>query len=251
MVIWSESLDRIIPLCQEFEERLIKLLWRTRPLLSTPAASLNNCHWAVGGGSSTGHGNGNGNGSLSGYLASASVEALALSGVGPIGGNDNSDGNGTPRRRNRSSSLADNLFHPSASPSISKGPFGEQGREFDDLEIEEKEKEQPASRLSAGHLNRHSHHQKSEDAGRNDKSRGEYRRTWYGKKVLVPPSSEQGGDLERYEGERRPVRLYAPVYNGLAAGAALGTLLIRLLSGKALTFCFFCLTVFIGNGIRQ
>ncbi|KAJ6551523.1 glycosyl transferase family group 2-domain-containing protein [Mycena capillaripes] len=31
LVVWSESLDAIIPTCQDFEDRLIKLLWRSRP----------------------------------------------------------------------------------------------------------------------------------------------------------------------------------------------------------------------------
>ncbi|RDB26851.1 hypothetical protein Hypma_005327 [Hypsizygus marmoreus] len=31
LVIWSDSLDRIIPTCTDFEERLIKLLWRAQP----------------------------------------------------------------------------------------------------------------------------------------------------------------------------------------------------------------------------
>ncbi|KAF4566319.1 hypothetical protein EYR36_011738 [Pleurotus pulmonarius] len=31
LVVWSHSLDAIIPTCHDFEERLIKLLWRSRP----------------------------------------------------------------------------------------------------------------------------------------------------------------------------------------------------------------------------
>ncbi|KAJ8454065.1 hypothetical protein ONZ45_g19451 [Pleurotus djamor] len=31
LVVWSQSIDSIVPICNEFEERLIKLLWRTRP----------------------------------------------------------------------------------------------------------------------------------------------------------------------------------------------------------------------------
>ncbi|KIM43612.1 hypothetical protein M413DRAFT_68979 [Hebeloma cylindrosporum] len=57
MVIWSESLDRIIPLCQDFEERLIKLLWRARPVVPTtpnssgsPSAAGSYCHGTGGGG---------------------------------------------------------------------------------------------------------------------------------------------------------------------------------------------------------
>ncbi|KAG6853092.1 hypothetical protein C0991_006924 [Blastosporella zonata] len=40
LVIWSDALDRIIPTCTDFEERLIKLLWRAAPVppLSTTSA---------------------------------------------------------------------------------------------------------------------------------------------------------------------------------------------------------------------
>ncbi|EIW55944.1 uncharacterized protein TRAVEDRAFT_171869 [Trametes versicolor FP-101664 SS1] len=31
LVVWSDSIDNIIPTCHDFEERLIKLLWRSRP----------------------------------------------------------------------------------------------------------------------------------------------------------------------------------------------------------------------------
>ncbi|KAJ7076004.1 glycosyl transferase family group 2-domain-containing protein [Mycena belliarum] len=42
MVVWSESLDAIVPTCQDFEDRLIKLLWRSRPTgpASTAPGSL-------------------------------------------------------------------------------------------------------------------------------------------------------------------------------------------------------------------
>ena len=178
MVIWSESLDRIIPLCQEFEERLIKLLWRSRPLLNSSSAS--STQGAVGAASSVGHGNE----SLSGCPVSGSVEVL----TGPIG------------KRNSSATLM-------------KGLFGEQGREFDDLEKDEKDK------VVSGHPN-DNHDQKLEDGERDNIPRG-YKRTWYGKKVFLPPS-KQGDDLERYREEKRPIRLYAPLYNGLAAGIAFG-----------------------------
>ena len=177
MVIWSESLDRIIPLCQDFEERLIKLLWRSRPIPNSSSASSQG---ALGVGSSAGHGTE----SLLGCPA-GSVEALP----GP-------NGNGK-RSSNGNSALA-------------KGPYGEQGREFDELERNEKDKEGVVPNRD----------QKSEDGEKDDITRGRYKRTWYGKKVFVPP--KQGDDLERCREERRPIRLYAPVYNGLAAGIALG-----------------------------
>lgn len=31
LIVWSDSIDTIIPTCHDFEERLIKLLWRSRP----------------------------------------------------------------------------------------------------------------------------------------------------------------------------------------------------------------------------
>ena len=36
LIIWSDSLDSIIPTCQDFEERLIKLLWRSRTETNSP-----------------------------------------------------------------------------------------------------------------------------------------------------------------------------------------------------------------------
>ncbi|KAJ7740916.1 glycosyl transferase family group 2-domain-containing protein [Mycena maculata] len=38
LVVWSESLDAIIPTCQDFEDRLIKLLWRSRPTGASSSA---------------------------------------------------------------------------------------------------------------------------------------------------------------------------------------------------------------------
>jgi hypothetical protein len=186
MVIWSESLDRIIPLCQEFEERLIKLLWRSRPLINSSSASSTHYQGAVGAGSSAGHGND----SLLGCPVSGSVASLP--GPNGVNGNGNRNSNGNA--------------------ALVKGPYGEQGREFDELEKDEKGKDNVVS----GHLNSLNYDQKLEDGGR----RRRYKRTWYGKKVFLPPA-EQGDDLEN-RGERRPIRLYAPLYTGLAAGIALG-----------------------------
>ena len=43
LVVWSDSLDTIIPIARDFEDRLIRLLWRSRPaltssMISTPSA---------------------------------------------------------------------------------------------------------------------------------------------------------------------------------------------------------------------
>jgi hypothetical protein len=86
----------------------------------------------------------------------------------------------------------------------------------------------------------------SEDAGRDEEKRSStaslrmrtrVKRNWYGKKigfVTTTPSSPREGksDLERgldeememEERDKRPVQMYAPVYNGLAAGLAFGGL---------------------------
>lgn len=35
LVVWAPSIESIIPTCHDFEDRLIKLLWRTRPPIPT------------------------------------------------------------------------------------------------------------------------------------------------------------------------------------------------------------------------
>ncbi|KAF8664111.1 hypothetical protein AX16_000801 [Volvariella volvacea WC 439] len=64
MVIWSDSLDNIIPTCRDIEERLIRLLWRSRPgippsstagttsVMSDSAASLDSHAHVLGTGAS-------------------------------------------------------------------------------------------------------------------------------------------------------------------------------------------------------
>jgi hypothetical protein len=39
IVVWSDSFDGIIPLCRDFEAKLIKLVWRCRRLASAPNSS--------------------------------------------------------------------------------------------------------------------------------------------------------------------------------------------------------------------
>ncbi|TFK51375.1 hypothetical protein OE88DRAFT_1629543 [Heliocybe sulcata] len=54
LVMWSDSLDSIIPLCQEFESKLIKLVWRNRPTLrtmSTAASMVSSANSGSGSGS--------------------------------------------------------------------------------------------------------------------------------------------------------------------------------------------------------
>ncbi|KZT25599.1 hypothetical protein NEOLEDRAFT_1065128 [Neolentinus lepideus HHB14362 ss-1] len=56
LVIWSESLDTIIPICRDFEDRLIKLLWRSRPnahLATSSSSHPNSLSGSVSGHSTT------------------------------------------------------------------------------------------------------------------------------------------------------------------------------------------------------
>lgn len=40
LVLWSDDLDSIIPLCCDFEAKLIKLVWRARGTISVPPSEL-------------------------------------------------------------------------------------------------------------------------------------------------------------------------------------------------------------------
>jgi hypothetical protein len=39
LVVWTDDLDHIVPLCKEFEQKLIKLVWHSRPVSRTPMFS--------------------------------------------------------------------------------------------------------------------------------------------------------------------------------------------------------------------
>ncbi|KAF5339551.1 hypothetical protein D9611_011423 [Ephemerocybe angulata] len=185
MVIWSESIDRIVPLCNDFEERLIKLLWRSRPL-APPSVT-------------------------SGNQGSASVSAH-----GSVAGHATGSDLGTP-----ASFEGFGLGSQRGSRTLQgKGVFGELGR--DPLEaVELGVKVEEEKRRGKKHV---------------------VKRTWLGRKKIVEVDVAPGDEV--YDGSekgawdeeagplkasKRPVKLYAPVYNGLAAGLAL---------------------VFIGNGVR-
>jgi hypothetical protein len=74
LVVWSDSLDNIIPTCHDFEERLIKLLWRSRPAVgSTLSAS----------------GHGSVSGSVSGHSNSGSPSAAQPSRLSAMLGSNN------------------------------------------------------------------------------------------------------------------------------------------------------------------
>lgn len=192
MVIWSESIDRIVPLCADFEERLIKLLWRSRPMAPSSVASGNP-------GSISAHG------SIAGHATSDNGVSSFNEGFNLL---PNPPGSATLR---------------------SKGVFGELGRDpTDEPPLDEKAPSQPRTQV---------------------------KRTWYGGKKVVQADSYEmdtsntnsfedeesdpsslaekvsgdAWDVENNAARKRPVKMYSPIYNGIAAGLAL---------------------VFVGNGVR-
>jgi hypothetical protein len=153
--VWADGPDTIIPTCNDFEERLIKLLWRARPGFgATPSSS----HPAS-------------------YADSNSAHSL----VGVTG-------------------------RGSAAPSERRVPV-----------VRSTPRSTPAA-----------------DASKEDvekafaKAVGEpqtvrtVKRRWYGKRIVVEEKQfEDESEPELgYGPEKRPALLYAPVYNGLAAGLA-------------------------------
>ncbi|EAU86690.2 hypothetical protein CC1G_06451 [Coprinopsis cinerea okayama7 len=283
LIVWSESIDRIVPLCQDFEERLIKLLWRSRPMLSGSAPSTQT-HISIG----SGVGSLASGGGMTPLIGAVPISPSALSGVGAA---DAAAANEWGLNRPRNSSLsniaaaggvdgttgsrAGSLFRVHGG--VVKGIFGELGRDPEEYDSVPLEKEKALTGTSPGV------EVKEKEVGRRlpriprkETTKKVQKRTWYGRKytVEVPLSekemyelspqvsdsaslAEQGslhsrstdtsptigpdgayihpptkGDKKArwgIGGRSRPVKLYSPIYNGIAAGMAL---------------------VFVGNGIR-
>lgn len=92
MIIWSNDIDTIIPTCRDFEERLIKLLWRSRPSASGFGSHPTSMHSHPGSvaGSVSGHSTTNLNGRVS--MGGAGLGGTANS----HSWNDHSGGTATP-----------------------------------------------------------------------------------------------------------------------------------------------------------
>ncbi|EPQ51585.1 hypothetical protein GLOTRDRAFT_140976 [Gloeophyllum trabeum ATCC 11539] len=144
LVVWSESVDTIVPICRDFEDRLIKLLWRSRPNAHLGAAT-----------SSTSHPN-----SASGSVSGHSTTNFSPNAMPP------------PRFSTIGSKLG--LGVAGSSASLSEDP---------------------------------------EKGGVGEEKRRKVKRTWYGRKKIV--------EIDPLAPEERPVRILAPIYNGIAAGLAL------------------------------
>ncbi|KAI0916116.1 hypothetical protein AcW1_010030 [Taiwanofungus camphoratus] len=174
LVVWSDSIDTIIPICRDFEERLIKLLWRSRPSGVFGASShptTSSSHPASVNGSISGHSLTHINSRLSAPALGRSRQSSAFP---PAPGTPGPPG--TPRGMGR---LSSEILAPGED--VEKGANVAEG-----------------------------------DAGT---AKTKTTRTWYGRKktVVVADDASAFGDDDG-EPEARPAKLYAPVYNGLAAG---------------------------------
>ncbi|EEB90420.1 hypothetical protein MPER_11376, partial [Moniliophthora perniciosa FA553] len=49
LIVWSASIDAIIPTCQDFDDRLIKLLWRSRPAAATTSSTFSSAPNSIAG----------------------------------------------------------------------------------------------------------------------------------------------------------------------------------------------------------
>ncbi|PFH51644.1 hypothetical protein AMATHDRAFT_191111 [Amanita thiersii Skay4041] len=172
LVVWSESIDHIVPTCHEFEERLIKLLWRSRTAHAGGSTNTSSLY----------HGN---SGSAAPSIVEGSSEGLAPA--------------GSVKGASRMGSIS------ALSGRASGFNFFGDLTDLDEKKVnKEGTKEQDTPDVAAG-------------------SRMFSLSKWFLQKKLTTD------DPEEVAPERRPIRLYAPLYNGLAAGLAF---------------------VFVGNGIR-
>jgi hypothetical protein len=153
LVVWADGPDTIIPTCNDFEERLIKLLWRARPGFG--AAPSSSSHPAS-------------------YADSASAHSLV--GITARG---------------------------SAAPSERRVPVG---RSTPGADATKEDDEKAMAKVSI------------EPQGVRT-----VKRRWYGRRVVVEEKRFPRADDEaEYGREKRPAMLYAPLYNGIAAGLSLG-----------------------------
>ncbi|KAK2467930.1 hypothetical protein APHAL10511_000225 [Amanita phalloides] len=161
LVVWSESIDHIVPSCHEIEEKLIKLLWRSRP---TRPGSVN-----------TNHGQGN--------SGPPSVADVSVEGLAPAGG--------SMRGFSRVGSAIGLNGKVSGYNFFGDVPDG------DNKETASEKKEEASS---------------THETANRPKSRWT---RWFGKSKL------EDADLEAHRRDQRPIVLYAPLYNGIAAGLSL------------------------------
>jgi hypothetical protein len=165
LVVWSESIDHIVPSCHDIEEKLIKLLWRSRP---ARPASANASYLQTGQGNS----------------AAPSIVDGSTDGLAP--------GGGSIRGTSRIGSTVG--LGGKASGFNFFGDLSDQdGKEKADKKTEEIQPSQATANHNKLFWNKLFGRTKSEDR-----------------------------DLEALNPSQRPAMLYAPLYNGVAAGLSFG-----------------------------
>lgn len=165
LVVWSESIEHIVPACHDIEEKLIKLLWRSRP---ARPASANASYLQPGQGNSAAP-----------SIADGSTDGLAT-------------GGGSIRGFSRVGSAIG--LGGKASGFNFFGDLSDQdGKERTDQKSEEIQPSQATATRNKSFWNKLLGRTKSEDR-----------------------------DLEALNPSQRPAMLYAPLYNGIAAGLSFG-----------------------------
>ncbi|KAH8109962.1 hypothetical protein DFH11DRAFT_1547865 [Phellopilus nigrolimitatus] len=188
MVIWSDDLDTIIPTCRDFEDRLIKLLWRSRPAPLSTLSSAGASYPGSLAGSASGHTSEIG----AGLLDDASASGMR-----------------TRARDSRTSSS-----RPGTGSNLGPNSAANSNNGAHDLE--------KGGRLGAGGGDDGDDDSADEldekaDAGKGGSCFG--RRAKRGGTPAQKRRRERARERRRVQ--ERGVRLIAPVYNGIAAALAL------------------------------
>ena len=193
LVVWSDDLNHIIPACKDLEDRLIKLLWRTRP---APPAYPHSAPSSIFGGRA---------GRTGSYYgpSNASSHAGSQSNLREMFVNSSQAGDiELSPRDSRTSSSHHNSSSNGNSPLNEKGTLtpggtariGKSGlsKELDDDELENDEEEEDQGGERRGYFG-------------------------FGSKQSPRHARRKGRKAKKNGANHRPVVLYAPVYNGLAA----------------------------------
>ena len=225
--MWAFDLDGIIPACKDLEDRLIRLLWRSRPP-------------ALAGTGTTGSPAGSASVSLSGHGAGAGIGAAET----PASASVNSGRRGLLGLSTMTSSSTGMMMgggmHPPVSPAVTPSVLLssdlEKGGSLSGLAVLDKDGDDSSSEMGDGYDEEGDELDALDDAELEEKAKHissgsaagaqlGRRRWWlFGKRSAGRGSGLSAIDRKRLErierrirDRERPARMFAPVYNGLAA----------------------------------
>lgn len=197
LVVWSDELDSIIPTCRDFEDRLIKLLWRSRPppLSSSSTFGAPRSYPTSVNGSVSGHGSDAG--ALIGDTSVASSGPRDSVGATPAGSRPST---GVPRDLGSANHASEKAGDLEKGALIASRGFG-YGL------TEEEEEDELDEKADLADFNAGQHAQKS----------GGF--LCFGRKKKLTEAQKRRAERIRQRRlvEERGVRMFAPVYNGIAA----------------------------------